>query len=169
MCTYRQKNHFIILIVFEILKIKNPVFWLAKNIFGFANQTWKSTWEYNLRTKFLPDMCFQQNHKSHYVTWFRPKKSTHKWTIFFAKSKKPCFLVIHEKFMRSFKIQEKFQKSPMSHFRGKKVYLLTYWHTDSAEIIGTVFFYRWGSNNLATKTFFELLEFQESWNVIVQG
>ena len=46
--------------------------------------------------------------------------------IFLQNPKKPYFLVIHEKFMRSFKIQEKFQKSPMSHFRGKKVYLLTY-------------------------------------------
>ena len=50
----------------------------------------------------------------------------------------------------------------------KKVYLLTYRHTDSGEIIGTVFVYRWESNNLATKTFLELLEFQESWNIIVQ-
>ena len=50
----------------------------------------------------------------------------------------------------------------------KKVYLLTYRHTDSGEIIETVFIYRWESNNLATKTFLELLEFQESWNVIGQ-
>ena len=50
----------------------------------------------------------------------------------------------------------------------KKIYLLTYRHTDSGEIIGTVFVYRWESNNLATKTFLELLEFQESWNVIGQ-
>ena len=50
----------------------------------------------------------------------------------------------------------------------KKVYLLTYRHTDSGEIIGTVFVYRWESNNLATKTFLELLEFQESWDVIGQ-
>ena len=41
----------------------------------------------------------------------------------------------------------------------KKVYLLTYRHTDSGEIIGTVFVYRWESNNLASKTFLELLEF----------
>ena len=51
----------------------------------------------------------------------------------------------------------------------KKNYLLTYWHTDSDEIIGTVFFHRWGSNKLAIKTFLELLELQEPWNVIRQG
>ena len=50
----------------------------------------------------------------------------------------------------------------------KKVYLLTYWNTESDEIIGTVFVYRWVSNNLATKNFLDLLEFQESWNVIGQ-
>ena len=53
----------------------------------------------------------------------------------------------------------------MIDFREKK---FTYWPTDSGEIAGTVFFYRCGSNNLATKTFLELLEFQESWNVIGQ-
>ena len=55
----------------------------------------------------------------------------------------------HPKFMRSF---EKVLWATLE----KKVYLLTYWHTDSGEIIGTVFFYRWGSNNLLTKTFLEL-------------
>ena len=48
----------------------------------------------------------------------------------------------------------------------KKVDLLTYQHTDSGEIIGTVFVYRWESNNLASNTFLELLEFKESWKVI---
>ena len=55
------------------------------------------------------------------------QKNLHINELFFLQNpKKPYFLVIHEKFMRSFKIQEKFQKGPMSHFRGKKVYLLTY-------------------------------------------
>ena len=29
--------------------------------------------------------------RDHYVAWIRPKKSTHQWTNFFAKSKKPYF------------------------------------------------------------------------------
>ena len=104
--------------------------------------------------------------------------------IFFVKSTKPYFLryfwalspnwdfsskiqlyqflpLRHPNFMRSFK---KILWAALE----KKVYLLTYQHTDSGEIIGTVFVYRWESNNLATKTFLELLEFQESWNIIGQ-
>ena len=56
----------------------------------------------------------------------------------------------------------------MSRFREKKIYLLTYQHTDSGGIKGTVFVYWWKSNNLAIKTFLELLEFQESSNVVGQ-
>ena len=88
------------------------------------------------------------------------QKNLHINVLFFLQnSKNPIFLV----FMRS-----SWEVSKWATLEEKKVYLLTYWHTDSAEIIGTVFFYRFGSNNLATKTFLELLEFQESWNVIVQ-
>ena len=51
---------------FETLKFKNPVIWLADIVFAF-----------NLRSRFVPDMRFQQNHKGHYGAWFKPKKSTH--------------------------------------------------------------------------------------------
>ena len=67
------------------LKFKNPAIWLVESIFTFGNQTWESSWEYNLWMRFLPE-------SSHYVAWIRSKKSTHQWTIFLAKSKKPYFL-----------------------------------------------------------------------------
>ena len=63
--------------VHEILKFKNPEIWLAKSIFAF-----------NPKTRFFPDMWFWENHKGYYSAWFKRKKSTHQWTIYFAKSKK---------------------------------------------------------------------------------
>ena len=132
MCTYRQKNHFIILIVFEILKIKNPVFWLAKNIFGFANQTWKSTWEYNLRTKFLPDMCFQQNHKSHYVTWFRPKNLHINELFFLQNPKNPVFWLFMRSSWEVSKFKRSFKKVLWATLEEKK---FTYWPTDILTVL----------------------------------
>ena len=57
-----HKINFIPSLVFEILKFKNPSIWLAKSIFAFYS-----------RTKFFPDMRFQQNHICHYSAWFKPK------------------------------------------------------------------------------------------------
>ena len=70
--------------------------------------------------------------------------------IFFAKSKKPYCGGI-------------FGHCPQTEMFPPKSGSISF---NPQEIIGTVFFYRWGSNNLTTKNFLDLLEFQESWNVI---
>ena len=71
---------FITPIVFEILKFKNLAIWLAESIFAFTS-----------RTLFFQNMQFQQNHIGHYGASFKPKKSTHQWIFFPAKSKKTYF------------------------------------------------------------------------------
>ena len=50
-----EKINFILPIVFEILKFKNPAIWLAESIFAFK-----------LRARFSSDMQFWQYHKGHY-------------------------------------------------------------------------------------------------------
>ena len=66
---------------FEILKLRNPAIWLAESNFAF-----------NSRTRFFPDMRFQQNHKGHCGAWFKPKKSAQQTFFCFAKCKKPIFV-----------------------------------------------------------------------------
>ena len=71
----------------------------------------ESIFAFNLRTRFLPDIWFQQNHKGHYGAWFKPKKSTHQWTkalspkwVFSQKCSSVNFLPLrHPNFMRSFR------------------------------------------------------------------
>ena len=65
---------------FEILKLRNPAIWLPESNFAF-----------NSRTRFFPDMRFQQNHKGHCGAWFKSKKSTQQTLFCFAKCKKPYF------------------------------------------------------------------------------
>ena len=62
-----QKINFMPPIIFEMLKFKNAAIWLAKSVFAF-----------NSRTRFFPEMRFQQGHFS---AWFKSKKSTDQWSV----------------------------------------------------------------------------------------
>jgi len=136
-----------------------PAIWLAESI--FSN---------NSRTRFFPDMGFSQNSKKDYSASFKTKKLTHQWTkfrskskklyfggifghypqneVFFKKSRSVSFLHLrHPNFMQSFR---KILRVVME----KNGYWPTDWLTDlltdSGEIIGPQFAYRWGSKNISS-------------------
>ena len=122
---------FMLPIVFQISKFKNPAIWFAKSIFAF-----------NLRTRFFPDMQFQQNHKGHNGGWFKPKRSTHQCTIFFLQNPKNpilgVILVIIPKIRFFLKTLALSVFYPLRHTKRSFQKILscfgenafTYWHTD---------------------------------------
>ena len=142
-----QKISFKIPVVFEILKFKNPAIWLAERIFAF-----------NSRTRFFPDMrgfnriikvimVHDLKQKKLYITglifffffFYKIQKNPIFevfWGIipkmrFFPKN--PALSVFHPwGTLNSWEVLEKSYEP----FWRKRVYLLTYWHTDSGEIIG---------------------------------
>ena len=129
---YKKLTLYLITIVFEILKFRDPTIWLAESI--------KS------RIRFFPDIQFKQNHKGYYGARFKSKKSTDQFflqnlknsilvlfwgtipkTRFFTKNPAPSVFTLKAPELRA-----KFQKNSIIHF-GEKGF--TYWPTGILTVV----------------------------------
>ena len=133
------KINFIPPLVFEIWKFKNPAIWLVKSIFAFnSKHIFSQTCNFNRIVKVI---------MVHYLKTKNLQNNGH----FFAKIQKNPFWALSSKWdffqkpgsvrflkLRHFNFIWSFTKS-MWPVLGKRVYLLTYWHNDSGEIIGSLF------------------------------
>ena len=144
-----NKINFIPPIVFEILKFKNPAIWLAESILAF----FFADMQINRIIKVI--IVNDLNAKNLYIKWlsFCKIQKTLFLGYFWAFSQKSDFfqkIRFRQIFnLKALKLHGKFQKNPISRF-GENAFnywptdLLTYWYTDSGEIIGPLFTLRRG-------------------------